>query len=272
MKNKKLIMLLMLTLAGIILFCGCASSNPEYIKRVNEALDKSMETVSQHIKGNIEINMSAAGQSIDMGIDFDAKVASPENMVMSMQITGLMNMSMDMYGIDGKFYMYMPQFSDKYIDVSSEYEQQTSNTFVDMSMFDFDTDKTSMSFAEDSKTGSLRVDVKLNDEQMKNLIKKVYAEQNKGSGTISGSNNALDMLESMHVDSANYTIYIDKDNNIYRFELTAKISVEISRQKAEMEMTANYDVLETGDSVKVDLPDIQPGNVISYEELLGGLS
>lgn len=266
MKYKRFITLFIPLLLCIVLLCSCAQTSP----RVQKALDKMKDVDAAHIKGSMRITLDAEKVNMDMIADYDVKVTSDKLKLLVHSKTGLSDTDINIYGIGGRYYMYTPALMDKYIDMTSTYGKSMGlDSFVNMPAFDFDAGTTAMNITESSNTGTLMVNVYLGDEQMKKLIKDVYVNQNLGTDALSGQSldYTFDLLDSMKIDSASFTIYIDKDDNIFRYEINTEISVDYLGEKDKITITANYDVLETGDSVNVDIPDIPPEDIISAADL-----
>jgi hypothetical protein len=236
---------------------------------------------SVHIKGVADAAVEVQGTKIDMDMEYDIKVAF-EDIQMSMKTkTGFMDIDAEYYFADGKFYMYMPQMFDKYIDASSMYGQiMDEGLGMDLSAFDFEVETTELK-PEDAiidyqgkEVKVLKVKVLLNDEQMTKLIKDLFKQQNFSSDTLSGQalNEAASMYESIEIVSAEYTLYIDGGNNVLRYEIAAEFTIEAAGQNMSYDMQMMYDIIDTGDSVKVELPDIKPEDTVTFEELLSGFS
>lgn len=277
MINKKPLLLIILAILCVALLCGCASTSA----RVQKALDKMETYDSVHMKGTANASINMQGTNIDMDAEYDIKVVS-EDIQMSMKTkTGFMNLDVEYYFADGKFYMYMPQMFDKYIDASSMYGQMMDEGLgMDLSAFDFDVAATELK-PEDvtidyqgKEVKALKVKVLLNDEQMTQLIKDIFRQQNFSSDTLAGQalNEASRMYESINIASAEYTIYIDEGNNVLRFDVAAEFTMQAAGQNMSYDMVMTYDIIDTGDSVKIELPDIEPEDTVTFEELLSGFS
>ena len=170
-----------------------------------------------------------------------------------------------------------PQLSDRYIDCSLVY-LQVANEAIGMNRdaFNFDVRSTRLESNDTTinyqgnETHVLMVLVLLDNKQLDDLIHNLLVQQRANFSAI--SRESLDEIKSayedMELESAEYTLYIDDDNNLIRYCLNAEFSLDILGQDAQYNIQMQYDIIDTGDDVILDLPDIQPENSVNYETLL----
>lgn len=146
---------------------------------------------------------------------------------------------------------------------------------MDLTAFDFDVESTELK-AEQTKIefegadiDVLKVKVLLNEVRLTDLIKKLIAQQNFSSDTLSGQSieSAASVYESIDVESASYVLYIDKDNNVKRYEVATVYSMDMQGQKVTYDMQIEYNIVNTGDSIEVTLPKVDPQEVIPFNQL-----
>ena len=271
---------------GVSLFilCGC-SPNKE---RVQEALEKLESADAISMKGNMTGSLDA-GKLGTMVIEtqFDLK-KTDEGSYVSMRISTNaspvsveQDINMEQYIIGDKVYIYCPQLASQYIDCSSAYQLIADEGIgMGMAAFDFDAGSTRLEFDDTTinyqgkETNVLMVMVLLDNQQMTDLIQDLLVRQDISSSALSGedSDEAADAYKDIQVESAEFALFIDDDNNILGFYVRAVISLDILGQDGEYDIQMHYDVIDTGDAVTLDLPDIQPENVIAYETLLARIA
>lgn len=256
---------------------ACASAN----QRVKEALNKAKEYSGVEIKGTAKatVNIESLGQDIDIEYGYDIK-ARDKNMVMVADVNaGFINMTMEMYMVGDTFLMHIPMLTDKYIDASNMLEQvRKEGIDMDLNVFDFNVESTELEAEEatiefeGSDINVLKVQVLLDEDQLNDIIKKLFAQQNFSTDAISGQgfNEAASVYESIDVESASYTLYIDKNNNVKRYEVAAVFKAVMQGEKAAFDMKMEYDIVKTGDSVEVALPQVDPQDIITIDELNNG--
>lgn len=281
MKQKTRLIKAAAAIVFIIAFAFSAMGCTPVNQRVQEALNKAKEYSGVEIKGKADatVDIESLGEDIAMQYGIDARIRD-EDVVMVMDINaGFMNMAIEMYMVDGTFLMHMPALIDKYIDASDMLEQVNAEGIgMDLTVFDFDvestelkTEETTIEF-EGKDIDVLKVQVLLNEGQLTDIIQKLFAQQNFSTDAISGQSldDSASIYESINVESASYTLYIDKSNNIKRYEIDAVFAAEMQGEKATFDMDMEYDIVKTGDSVEVALPEIDPQDIISIDELYNG--
>lgn len=212
-----------------------------------------------------------------MDYAFDIKVKD-ENLVMSMDTkSNIMDMNMEIYMVDDRILMYMPILFDKYIDASEMMDEIDKNAIgMDVSAFDFDVKNTELE-PENTKIDFdgkeievMKVKVLLEEDELTDIIKKVFEQQNFSSDTLSGQSmqQAASMYESIDLSSADYTLYIDNNNNIKRYAVDAEFTLDLNGEVALFDMKMIYDLIETGESIVVEMPNVNPEDIISMSELM----
>lgn len=272
----KLLLIVILSVSCVMMMVACQSTN----QRVQEALDKMENYESVEIKGNMDatVDISSMGQSISMASKFNLKVVDEDIEMLMKTESDLMNVTMEMYMVGDSYYMRIPDQIDKYIDLSEMKEIINKEAVnLDLTVFDFDVDATELE-AEDIKIKFegedievLEVKVLLNEDQLTDIIKELFAQQNFSSDTLAGQSldQAADIYESIKMDSATYTLYVDKDNNIVRYDLDTVFNLEMMGQDVMYDMQIEYNIIDTGESVVIELPDINEDNTMKMEDLLG---
>jgi hypothetical protein len=280
MKNIKFKVLALVLCLSLFVLSGCTSDTD----RVQEALNKLESADAISVKGNMTGSIDA-GKLGTTGIELhcDIKITDMGSCI-SMQIsTDASSISMEediymqQYIVGDRVYIYCPQLTSQYIDCSSEYQQITDEGIgTIMAALDFDAGSTQLEYGDTTinyqgnETNVLMVMVQLDDEQLSDLIQNLLVRQNVSYNALSGEDRdeIADEYKTMEVESAEYALFIDDDNNIIRYYVRAVLSLDILGQDSEYDIQMQYDVLATGDSVTVDVPDIQPDNVVQYETLL----
>lgn len=277
MKNYlKIFLIFILTLSCIAMMVACESTN----QRVQAALDKMKDYESVEMEGNIDatVDISSMGQSTDMESKFNVKVVGEDISMVMENKTDIMDMTIEMYMVGDKYYMRIPELIDQYIDLSDMKELMNKEAAnLDLTVFDFDVDATELE-AEDTKIklegediDVLKVRVLLEEDQLTDIIKELFAQQNFSSDTLAGQGleQAADIYESIKIDSAEYTLYVDNDNNIVRYDIDAIFNMEMMGQEVSYDMEMIYNVIDTGESVVIELPEINEENTMKMEDLLG---
>lgn len=274
-KRLRIFILIALLLTLSLLTIGCTSTN----QRVQEALNKSMGYTSMHIKGtgNASVEIVSLSQNINMDYAFDIKVKD-EDLVMSMDTkSNIMDMNMEIYMVDDRILMYIPILFDKYIDASEMMDEIDKNAIgMDVSAFDFDVKNTELE-PENTKIDFdgneidvMKVKVLLEEDELTDIIKKVFEQQNFSSDTLSGQSmqQTASLYESIDLSSAEYTLYIDNNNNIKRYAVDAEFTLDLNGEVALFDMKMIYDLIETGDSIVVEMPDVNQEDIVSMSELM----
>lgn len=250
------------------ILCGCSPNQD----RVQEALDK-LENID-----SISAKVSLVIDSMSLHFDF---ISTDEGMSMHMStdvstVNGQENMDVDMYVAGDKVYMYYPQLTSQFIDVTSTYQPSADHQIgINTETFDFDlgstrfeSDDTTIKF-NGSETHVLMVLVLLDDQRLNDMIQNLLVQQSAGLSTYTGENlvSAEDIYDDMEIESAEYAFFIDDDNNLIRVYINAVLSHNAA-QYMQYDIKMVYYIIDTGDDVTLDLPDIREDNVISYEALM----
>lgn len=269
-----MVLLIVMAIASTVLLSGCESTN----NRVSEALEKMEAMEAAVIVGYVDAEVETDGVEMDMTGEYEI-VMSGENvsMIMTTQTDG-MELSIEIYLVDGEFYMYLPDLLDVYIDASKLLADIEDQMGMDMTVFDFDVDNTELEIEETTigldgqDIEVLEIRVLLDEDQLTDIITDLFAQQNFASDTLSGQalDAAADMYESMEIESAEYTLYIDENNDVKRYLIDTILSMEVMGQVIKYDMRMYYDILETGDSISVDMPDIPQDKIIPFDALFTG--
>lgn len=270
---------IMLMIASTVLLAACESTE----SRVQQALEKMEATEDVRMTGDLEAEVELGEESIDMTGDFDITMENEENVAMVFEVETEvqmleMEMTIELYMMGNEMYMRMAMepYLDIYIDASSMLEEVKDTVGMDLSIFDFDVDNTEI-IAEEStikykgeNIEVLEVKVLLDDDQLTDIIKSLFAQQNFASDTLTGQalEQTLDMYESIEVESAEYTLYIDKNNDIKRYSVSTVFTMQMMGETAKYDMNMDYDIIETGESVKLEMPDIPEDQLINFDDLL----
>ncbi len=275
---KKHIFHLLIALILLSVLCGCSSEK----SRVEEALNK----LKSQDSFCLNVDMSATADAENLGttevklhydINTEAGTGSAIAMWMNMgnvQFNLDEEIRMDIYIIGDKVYVHCPQITDQYIDHTSIYPQIASEVLgMDMAALDFDIDSAKLNYSEstityqDKETDVLMVGVVLNDVQLTELIQTLARQSFSSDTLLVGSSEAAEIYETLEVESGEYILYLDDEDNILSFFVHAVFSLDVSGQDVRYDMGIRYDIVATGDEVTVELPDIRPEDTISYEAL-----
>lgn len=279
MKKIFLTLAIALMIASTVLLAACESTE----SRVQQALEKMEAMESVRMTGELEAEVELGEESIDMSGDFDITMENEKNIAMVFEIETEvqmmeLEMTMETYMIDDKMYMRMAMqpFMDIYLDASSMLDDLKDTLGMDLTIFDFDVDNTEIITEESTikiegeDVEVLEVQVLLDNDQLTNIVKDLIAQQNFTSDSLTGQavEETLNMYESIEVESAEYTLYIDKNNDVKRFLISTVYTMDMNGQTATYDMSMNYDIIETGESVKVEMPDIPEDELINFEDLM----
>jgi hypothetical protein len=275
MKFKKTFILLFAISIGLSALGGCSPHRD----RIQEALDKLESTDAVCINGNILIKLDA-GYMGSMGMDSHFDITeTDEGSALSAQVntdalTGAkQHIDIEQYIIGDKVYIYCPQISTEYMDFSSEYHLIADEGIcTSMGVFDFDAGSARFECCDTTitykgeETDVLMAAVFLNNEQMLNLIRNLLLQQ-RSYGALSDEDmdETLDVFQSMEFESADYALFIDGNDNVIRLYISIVLSQKISGQDVELNIQMQYDILETGDAVILNVPGIQPQDAVLYE-------
>ena len=273
--NKTLLVIIVVIITAAMLLSGCESTN----SRVQEALEKMQVIESVHMKGEMDAEVEVAGEKMGMKSDFDMTIEDEENIAMVMKTNSAgTDITMEIYTTGDEMYMYigMPPLLDLYLDASSMYEEMKDEMAMDMTIFDFDVEHTELEAEkmtiklDGEETEVLKIKVLLDENQLSDIIKSLFSQMNLGTDTLAGQamEEATDMYESMEVESAEYTLYIDDNNDVRRYSVSTVFSIDMNGQEAAYDMDMEYDVIETGDSVKVQIPDFPEDQLMDIEDLM----
>jgi len=274
-KKAREIVLIILLIALTILTVSCADSG----QRVQDALKKAeaYQAVEIKGKGSAAVSLQTADNKTNINYTYDIKTKD-NDAIMDMDIkSDAMDMTMKVYLVGDQLIISMPLLTDKYIDASEMKDQMNMEGISKMlSSFDFDVASTKMESEETTiniegvDTKVLKVKVLLDKDKMKGLIKKIYEQQNFTSDALSGTSQSdvASLYDSLDLQSAEYTLYIDQDNNIKRYEVNAAYSMTVSGDVATISMDMDYDIINTDDKVEVKLPDIDSNDIVKMSDLV----
>ncbi len=274
-KRFRIFILIAMLLTLSLLTIGCTSTN----QRVQEAMNKANEYTTIHLKGtgNTSIKLVSLGQNINIDYDFDLK-SRDNNIALIMDAkANNMNTEMKMYMIGDQFLMYMPMFYEKYIDASDIMDEINKEAIApDLSIFNFDVDNielepenTKINF-NGEELNILKLKVLFKEDELDDFIKKVFKQQNVSSDALSTLRlqEVTTQYESLDLSTAEFYLYIDKKNEIKRYKLDAEFTLVMDGEVALVNMQMTYDLIETGDSIVVEMPDVNPEDVVSMSELM----
>jgi archaellum component FlaF (FlaF/FlaG flagellin family) len=275
MKKARAILLIILLVALTIMSVSCA--NPS--QRVQDALKKAEAYQAVEIKGigNAIVSLNSDDNKTNIGYTYDIKTKE-NDVIMDMDIkSDVVSMTMKVYMVGDKLLISMPLLTDKYIDASEMKSQMNMDGISKiLSSFDFDVASTKLESEETTiniegiDTKVLKVKVLLDNDKMKELIKKIYEQQNFSTDALSGTSQSdmATLYDSINLQSAEYTIYIDKDDNIKRYEVNADYSMAVNGEIATISMDMDYDIIRTDNAVEINLPDISSDNMVNMSDLV----
>ncbi len=266
--------ILVLVIASSIMFVACASTDT----RIQSAIDKMVAYEAIEIEGSI-VEMSEI-KSMDRSLTSDKQIkmkAVKEDVVMAIESKSKnADITTQMYLVGDVYYIYIPFFMDRYVD-SSEILAQLNRelTSLDLMVFNFEMASTEIEIVETTilfqggKLDVLEVKVALDDDQMTEIIKEIYAQLDISGVVFLGIdlNKIASVYESIEVESAEYTLYIDKKNDVKRYNISAVFDYMQSGQLVSNDMQLEYNIIDTGASVNIELPDIAQNDIITLEEL-----
>jgi len=280
MKIKRFMVILLVVAFIISSFCGCSPNK----QRVEKAMEKLASSDAIYMQAHITLESyleayfangtgSKQFQTSSIDASFDIKQTDDGSRIAIKYKSGQTSFTFVQYMMGDTILVSYPEIFSGYIDCSSIYQDSMDTEKGMLDTLEFDPVAASLSYSDTTivyqgnKTDVLMVMVILNDKQLTNMIQDLLVQQSVQSGTLSGSDpeQIAKRYEDIKVDSVEYALFIDDDDNILRFYLKASV---LLGESAKTDLIMQFDILDTGDAIAIDFPDVETENVIPYETLL----
>lgn len=242
-----------LVCAGLLTFTGCGEKDPFTV--YEEAAAKTSELKSVASTAKMNMKLSAQDQSIEIGMDMDMKILSPNgndmqaDIAMNMDMLG-QNITMNSYFKDGYYYTATGDSKVKYIMDIKEMREQIAANSVQTGLKKEDFKEISM----EKKDKDYLFTFTINGETMSNVVDSAMGAL---SDMMAGSN------MEMKIGDIPGTATVNKDNYISAMTMKMPLTMTVAGQEMKMDLDMDITYIDPGKEVTVDFPD----DLDTYEEI-----
>ncbi len=254
MKRKSVkLMTAVLACVGLLALAGCGKKDPYTV--YEEASKKSSALESMELNSDMDMTLSAAGQSMDISSSTKAKMSgvNSENMLADMDVTletGGQSMTMKSYYKDGYYFTESGGQKIKYAMDLAQMQSQLESSALKTDLKKEDFKEISM----EKKDKDYVITFNLSGETMSSLV----------DSTLSSLGDFLNSADlKMEIADIAGTATVNKDG--YFSDMTMKMPLTITIQDQEMTMDMNLSAtyVNPGKEVTVEIPD----NLDDYLEI-----
>lgn len=253
--KRKMINLLTAALvcAGLLTFAGCGEKDPYTV--YEEASAKTSALKSLAAAADMNMKLTAEGQSMEIGIDTDMKILNPDTEDMQADIAMNVDMlgqtlTLNSYYKDGYYYTASDASKIKYpMDIKEMQKQLTANSIqTGLKKEDF------KEITMEKKDKDYLLTFTIKGETMSSMVDSAL-------GALS------DMIASNNMDmkigDIPGTATVNKDNYITAMTMKLPLTLTMAGQEMTMDMDMDMSYSDPGKEITLEFPD----DLDTYEEV-----
>lgn len=254
MKRKSLkLITAALAFAGLLAFTGCGEKDPYTV--YEEASKKSSALESMELSSDMDMTLSATGQSMDISSTTTAKMSgiNTDNMLADMDVTmetGGQSLTMKSYYKDGYYYTESAGQKIKYamdiVEIQAQLESSALKT--DLKKEDF------KEISMEKKDNDHIITFNLSGDTMSSLVDSTL-------GSLGNVLNSTDL--KMEIADIEGTATVNKDGYFSNMTMKMPITMTFQDQTMQMDMDISATYINPGKEVTVEIPDDLEG----YQEI-----